>query len=120
MPLHWTRLAQRRFNQAAWLAESLARRTGKPYAPALLARVKRRRSQSGLNARQRALNVRGAFALTKSGRKLAAGKIILLVDDVFTTGATIEACARALKRGKAAKVFAITLARVVRPGDATI
>lgn len=120
VPLHWTRLAQRRFNQAQWLAAAVARASDKPLASALLVRKKRARSQGGLSARQRALNVRGAFVVPSRREARLAGRAVLLIDDVFTTGATIEACARALKRAGARTVMALTLARVVRPGDATI
>jgi ComF family protein len=119
-PLHWTRLASRRFNQAAWLAQALARRCGKPLSYAALARVKRSPSQAGLNPDQRRRNVAGAFRVPKSSRKLVAGKAILLVDDVYTTGATAEACARALLRAGAARADVVTLARVVRPADGLV
>ncbi len=120
VPLHWTRLARRRFNQAAWLAQALGRAHRKRVAYAALARVKRRPSQAGMNADQRRRNVAGAFQVRPTSRKLVEGKAILLVDDVFTTGATVEACARALKRAGAARTDVITLARVVRPVDALI
>jgi ComF family protein len=119
-PLHWMRLASRRFNQAAWLAQALGALTGKRVLYGALNRVKRRRSQAGLDAGQRRRNVAGAFRASSGSAKLIAGKSILLVDDVFTTGATMEACARVLKRAGAARVDVVTLARVVRPVDVTI
>jgi ComF family protein len=119
-PLHWTRLASRQFNQAAWLAQALARYCGKRVAYAALARVKRAPSQAGLNPDQRRRNVVGAFRVPKSSRRLVAGKAILLVDDVYTTGATAEACARALLRAGAARADLVTLARVVRPAEGLI
>jgi ComF family protein len=110
-PMHWTRLAARGFNQAAWLAQGLSRASGKPWRPGLLKRVKRRKSQEGLSASERRRNVAGAI---KAGGRLD-GQTVLVVDDVFTTGATLEACARALKRAGATQVHGVTLARVVRP-----
>jgi len=116
VPLHWTRLFRRRFNQSALLAQAAVAACRGPmapaFAPALLIRRRRTRSQGHLTRLQRAENVRGAFAV-KPGAALA-GKRVLLVDDVFTTGATIEACARVLKRAGAARVDVLTLARAMR------
>lgn len=116
-PMHWTRLAVRTFNQAAWLAQTLAHTTGKPWAPEALIRVKRRKSQAGLSASERRRNVGGAI---RANPRLVAGKAVLLVDDVLTTGATLEACARALRKAGAPLVHGVTLARVVRPVDISI
>ncbi len=115
-PMHWTRLAARSFNQAAWLAQALAEVSGKPWKPGALTRIKRRKSQAGLSASERRRNVGGAIKAS-AGFK---GKTILVVDDVFTTGATLEACARALRKAGAAEVHAVTLARVVRSTDILI
>ena len=112
VPLHWTRLFHRRYNQSALLANALARLVGRPAAPDLLRRRRRTPSQGGLGRVERMRNVRGAFAL-RTGWTVA-GKRILLIDDVLTTGATVEACATALRKAGAVSVDVLTLARVVR------
>jgi predicted amidophosphoribosyltransferase len=89
----------------------LAHHTKVPYAPLTLHRRRRTPSQNGLSASGRARNVEGAFSVSQD----VTGKTILLVDDVFTTGATINACAKALLRAGAAHVDGVALARVVRP-----
>lgn len=111
VPLHWLRRWQRGFNQSNLLARVVARRRRIPVVKA----VRRKRStapQAGLtNARRRA-NVRGVFQVRD--RRSVAGKRILLVDDVLTTGATASACAQALKRAGARRVTLVTVARVDR------
>jgi ComF family protein len=119
-PLHWTRLLERRFNQSAWLAQAVARESGKPLLVDALVRRSRRKSQGGLTASQRRRNVEGVFRVAPESAARVAGRIVVLIDDVFTTGATAEACAKALLRAKAAKVHVLTLARVVRPVDVVI
>ena len=115
VPLHRWRLFSRRYNQSALLAREIAHAGGLDFAPDLLRRTRHTPSQGGLNRRQRLLNVRGAFTLRR-GRSVA-GRRVLLIDDVMTTGATVNACAKALKRAGAETVDVLTLARVVREGE---
>lgn len=110
VPLYPTRQRARGYNQAELLAQELSRWIKKPVAPRALARIKDTPSQTGLTPTQRIENVRGAFA---PSAKLDLGRI-LLVDDVCTTGATLNACARTLKRGGVEQVVAATVARVVQ------
>ncbi len=115
VPLHWTRLWRRRFNQSALLALALGRLADVPVDVDLLARAKRTRSQGGLGRGARRRNVQGAFRLRRRANAMLAGRRVLLVDDVMTTGATVEACAKVLVRGGAVAVDVLTLARVCRP-----
>lgn len=117
VPLHRWRLFARRYNQAALLALAVARRCGLPACPDLLLRRRRTPSQGGLSRSGRARNVAGAFAVRATCRERVRGARIVLLDDVFTTGATVEECARVLRRAGAARVDVLTLARVVRPVD---
>ena len=112
VPLHWTRLFARRYNQAAVLALALTKAGGPPLLADALIRRRRTPSQGTKNGVARRRNVAGAFALHR--KDAVKGKRVVLIDDVLTTGATVEECARVLKRGGAAKVAVLTLARVVR------
>lgn len=115
VPLHATRLVWRKFNQAAELARAIAAASGKPFLPQALRRTRRTRHQVGLGARQREDNVRGAFAVTQAGKAALFGKCVVLVDDVYTTGATVSAASRALKRAGVLDVTVLTFARAL-PG----
>jgi ComF family protein len=110
VPLHPRRERARGYNQAELIARELARWLGKPVKTDWLARVKDTPSQTGLTPAQRIENVQGAF----SARDKVDKARILLVDDVCTTGATLNACARALKRAGAESVQAVTVARVLQ------
>lgn len=115
VPLHRWRLFSRGFNQAGLLAVGIARRTALAWAPDLLVRRRATRSQQGLNARSRAGNVTAeAFTVRPRHAARLAGRRVVLIDDVLTTGATLGACAAVLRHHGAASVDALTLARVVR------
>jgi ComF family protein len=120
VPLHYIRLVRRGFNQSAWLAAALSRRTSIPLAVDTLTRTRSTPIQGGLSADGRRRNVQGAFKVRPSRMTKVKGQKILLVDDVLTTGATAEACSRALKRANAACVEVLTLARVAGPRSVPI
>ena len=115
VPLHSLRLWKRRFNQAAFLAQPIALGAAKDFATDVLLRIAPTRQQVGLNAEARRKNVRRAFAVPFEKMALVAGKTILLVDDVRTTGATLSACSEALKKAGAARVNVLTFALVKEP-----
>jgi ComF family protein len=115
VPLHWRRLWARRFNQSAALAKAIAAACGRPVLHDALQRVKATPQQVGLSRTERARNVQGAFRAPENARGQIAGRRLVLVDDVLTSGATAEACARALLRAGAANVDVLVFARVVGP-----
>ena len=112
VPLHRTRLWSRGFNQAALVAGELSRQLGLASDAFALKRVRRTQPLKGMSALQRRRTVAGAFRVPDRAR--VAGKTVILIDDVLTTGSTAEACARALKRAGAARVELVSFARVVR------
>ena len=114
VPLHWRRLFTRRYNQALLLARRVSGDAGLRLAPDLLRRRRWTGSQAGLKAKERRRNVRLAFDIHPRWAPGLKGCSVLLVDDVLTTGATVDACVRALERGGARHVDVLTLARVVR------
>ncbi|MCB1682448.1 MAG: ComF family protein [Rhodospirillales bacterium] len=114
VPLHRWRLLSRRYNQAALLAHVLSRETGVPSYPLALSRTRATPSQGHLTAGERHRNVRQAFAVHPAYVKTLEGKTVVLVDDVYTTGATVKECAKALRKSGAGHVYVLTLARVIR------
>lgn len=112
VPLHWRKQWQRGFNQSDLLARVLARRRGIPVVRALR-RARSTQTQAGLSNAERRKNVAAAFQCRRGGGTLA-GRRVLLIDDVMTTGSTAAACARVLKQAGAARVVLLTVARVDR------
>lgn len=117
VPLHWSRLVSRRFNQAADLAREIARESGGRFEPQLLRRHKRTRQQVGLSAKDRHRNVRTAFALDRKRTDAVPGRNVVLIDDVLTTGSTVAACTRRLLGAGAASVDVLTFALVDPAGE---
>lgn len=116
VPLHWRRFFRRQFNQSAELARAVSKLAGLPFAPQAVKRVKLTRQQVGLERHEREENVRAAFRVPAEAEIHIAGRRVLLIDDVYTTGATARSAAKALKRGGGAAVDVLTFARVL-PGD---
>ena len=114
VPLHRWRLWSRGYNQSALIAASLSRRSGVPTRADLLRRTRRTPPLRGLGRSERALAVRGAFAVPEAARERVRGRRVILVDDVFTSGATAGACARTLKRAGARRIEVLCWARVLR------
>jgi ComF family protein len=113
VPLHWRRLWARRFNQSAALAKTIGDIAGVPVLAAALKRVRATPQQVGLSKTERADNVQGAFRVPPERKAEIAGRRLVLVDDVLTSGATVDTCARALLRAGAAHVDVLVFARVV-------
>jgi ComF family protein len=111
--LHWTRLWQRRFNQSSALARAVSKFSGVPATDHMLSRARATPPQFGLARKERTRNVQGAFEVPKASRVEVKGKKLVLVDDILTTGATVDACTKALWRAGAARVDVLVLARVV-------
>ena len=115
VPLHRWRLWRRRFNQAAFLSRKLGLGATKPVKTNVLLRTKASRSQVGLKHDERRKNVAKVFAVAPNGISHIAGRKVLLVDDVLTTGATAGSCADALKKAGAAQVDVLAFALVIEP-----
>ena len=115
VPSHRWRLWQRGFNQAAQIARHLSRQSGRPLVVDALERIKPTPTTKGLSRRSRQKNVQGAFRVMKP--EAIRGRAVIVVDDVMTTGATVAACARQLRRGGARQVAVLTYTRALREGQ---
>jgi ComF family protein len=120
VPLHWRRGWSRRYNQSGALAQAIGRQSGVKVAAEALRRVRPTEQQIGLSRAQRASNVQGAFKVAAERMADIQGRRVVLVDDVLTSGATSDTCARALLRAKAAQVDVLVFARVVDSHKAPI
>ncbi len=116
VPLHRRRFFVRRFNQSAELARHVARLADLPFDPLAVVRAKRTRQQVGLGTKERAANMRGAFKVPEQARIGVSGRRVLVVDDVYTTGATVSAVTKALRQAGAREVDVLTFALAI-PGD---
>ncbi len=114
VPLHWSRLLRRRFNQSALLAQALGRETGLPYCPDLLRRDRRTESLEGKSRDARFATLTAAVSVHPNRAELLQNRAVLLVDDVMTSGATLAACAEACLAAGATQVSVIVLARVAK------
>ncbi|WP_439923397.1 ComF family protein [Nitrobacter sp. JJSN] len=113
VPLHWRRGWSRRYSQSGALARTIAGQSGVPVVTDALRRIRPTRQQVGLSRNDRARNVQGAFKVAIERTSRIQGRRIVLIDDVLTSGATVDACARVLLRAKAAQVDVLVFARVV-------
>ena len=115
VPVHWRRQWARRFNQSAMLATAISAESGVPITAGALTRIKATVQQVGLTRSERASNVQGAFKVPEEGKGAVVGRRLVLVDDVLTSGATVDGCARVLNRAGAANVDVLIFARVADP-----
>lgn len=120
VPLHWWRQWARRFNQSGALAGAISTLSGVPVAHGGLKRMRATPQQVGRSRAERADNVQGAFRVADEHRADITGRRLVLIDDVLTSGATADACARALLRANAADVDVLVFARVVAPARTPI
>ena len=114
VPLHWQRLWQRRFNQSALIANALSKISGIDARADILGRKRYTGPQKGLSKKERQKNVRMAFKINPDKKPHVKGRKIILIDDVMTSGATLNECAKVLKAAGATKVTCLTLARVLK------
>lgn len=114
VPLHRSRLFTRRYNQAALIAHAVSKETKIKHLPMAMRRIRATPSQGHLKTEERAKNVKKAFDMHPSYKALVKGKTLILVDDVYTTGATVNECTKALLKAGAGQVHVLTLARVLK------
>jgi ComF family protein len=114
VPLHWRRMLQRKYNQSGLLAGLIGDATGIPVLHDGLERTRHTPQQAGLDLKQRRKNVKRAFVVRHRHAHQLAGKHVCLIDDVITTGSTIEACCLALKQARVAKIYVLSMARTIR------
>ncbi len=114
VPLHPKRLVARRYNQAAIMAQALSKSCGVEHLPMALQRTRSTPSQGHLKTEERAKNVKKAFDVTPAHRLALKGKTVILIDDVYTTGATVNECTQTLLKYEVAQVHVLTLARVLK------
>ena len=114
VPLHWTRMLRRRYNQSALLSAAVAKSTGLAHCPDLLTRHRRTRSLDGAGRDMRFATLDGAIRVTRGRRHRLVARDVLIVDDVMTSGATLAACAEACLAAGAGRVFVLILARVAK------
>ncbi len=119
VPLHRNRLRKRKYNQSELIARKVARALDVECMPEALARIRETETQVGLSATKRKENVRGAFAVPEGRRAAVTNKGLLIIDDLMTTGATLAACAAALRKGGAGLVYGLTLFSTLRDSAAT-
>jgi ComF family protein len=120
VPLHWRRRLARRYNQSAVLSRAISAICGVPITHGGLKRIRATPQQVGRSRTERADNIQGAFLVPPDHKVEVAGRRLVLVDDVLTSGATVDACTRALLRAGAAQVDVLVFARVVAPARSPI
>ena len=114
VPLHWTRMVRRRYNQSALIAQAMARELGNPYCADLLKRERATTTLDGKSREARFLEISGAITVQSRRAHRIEGRSVLLVDDVMTSGATLAACTEACLASRASEVCVVTLARVAK------
>ncbi len=120
VPLHYFRLINRGYNQSGWLANAIGKQNALQVEHRALLRHRATKSQASLTARARHKNVAGAFRVREKKVPTIAGKHVLLIDDVYTTGATLKAASKALRKAGATQISVLVLARVVREENIVI